>query len=344
MSLSPCSNLDKVVVLFHSHCADGISSAAVTRRFLSKVLPAVPSLFFPVSYGPAFARVYTEKVKPVLTKNTLVVAVDVSLAYSDILEISENVQEFVEIDHHDSTEKNVLSHFAFVGDSESSYGYIETFASKNMTLYYSNAACGAMHCQSVLHPLDDMPEYLRYIDDRDRWVWALPNSKEVSSAIFVALNGLNVPKCDGTDPASFQQAVCSLIDHADILLDTFDVASLSSSGAILLAQEEQLMLPLLNHPITVWLEAPDGERLECFGVNSGIFQSELGNKVATPVKPAAIFNYTRDGWSISLRAHADYEKPLNVFAQKFQGGGHPKACGLKIPTAGFDGTLFKLPT
>lgn len=338
---------DRIVVLFHSHCADGISSAAVTRDFVRKVFPTTPSLFFPVNYGAPFDRMYAEKILPNLSSQTLVIAVDVSLSLSAINAIASVVSEFVEVDHHDSTAQTVLPSFKLKCRMPTANGYALSLyedEARHISIYYSDVACGAIHCNYLFRPIDLPPLFLRYINDRDLWLWQQPNSKEINAAIFVALNGLNVPKYKYNDPSSYQESVNALIDCASTLLDSFDVSAMASVGVQLKAQEELLMQPLLLHPLTLWLEAPDGERLEVFGINSGIFQSELGNKIATVNKPAAIFNYTSDGWVVSLRAHEQYDQPLNVFAQKFGGGGHPKACGFRVPVSGFDGTTFKIPT
>jgi hypothetical protein len=253
-----------------------------------------------------------------------------SLTESQILAMSAMSYGFVLIDHHASTADNALACGTFAQAQVAP----NLWVSGKSAVVYDASVCGAINCHRVFHTDELVPPFLSYVDDRDRWQWKLPDSKAINAALFSRLQGLR-PLRETPD------AISDLIDIADELTTTFDVAELAAEGAVLAAYDQINIRVLSRHARPLEIHLKDGRVIECLGVNSSLYTSEVGNRIATPDKPAVIYSNTADGWLISLRAHADYSASVGEYAEDFQGGGHPKSAGFSIKFNQFDGKVIK---
>lgn len=321
---------NSIFVLYHSNCADGISSATVMRDALRDSI--VPVLYFPVSYGPSFVKTFDKYLAPNIDSNTLVIAVDLSLTQDNIDQLSSICSRLVEIDHHAKTGV-LLSDNRY---SVTTWPDHVVATCGNTTVCYSGNMCGAVLCWYLVFG-GDIPEYLKYVDDYDRWLWKQPGSAFVNAAIYVELNGLSPDYPITDDVASHQSAVHTLLDKASCLLHDFDASSLMATGRAHKAQESILVKSAARNASLIDLTMPDGTTLPVMAVNSSAFPSEIGNVLATTEHPGATYKLTKYGWQFSLRGHADNPLDLNVVAMTFKGGGHAKASGFSVPFSSFDG-------
>ena len=166
--------------------------------------------------------------------------------------------------------------------------------------YYDENKCGAVLSWEHFFPNTPVPDFIRYVDDRDRWQWKLENSKEVNAAlrsfpnIFeVYLGIMNTP-----------------------------IRELANQGiAILRSQQQEIEHILLTASmITVG-------KYQFLAVNSQTHMSELGHELAKKSDPGLVYYYVGNMMKCSLRS---INVDVCAIAKEFGGGGHKHAAGFSL--------------
>ena len=255
-------------VLYHANCHDGYGAAYAAWKVL-----ADRASYLPVRHGEE---------PPALPPESHVAIIDFSFGREALLKLSQEVSSLLVLDHHKSAQ--------------------EALAGLEFARFDMNKA-GARLAWEFWHPDEPLPELLAYIEDRDLWRWALPESREISMSLH-------------SYPLDF------------VLWETLDIDVLRTEGrAILRYQNLQLARAVSRARMT-----PVGEHV-IPAVNSCLFQSEIGDQLCKqfPDAPfAGVYYTTREGkqaWS--LRSIGDFD--VSLVAQQFGGGGHRNAAGFATP-------------
>ena len=165
---------------------------------------------------------------------------------------------------------------------------------------------GAMLSWNFFHPGKEPPKFIRYIEDRDLWKWELPYSKEFAAAFDMV-------------PFDFEKFDEFEDDSA------FDDAC--KRGSYILAYSKSVIKKVSDQAT---LREWQGKKI--YLVNSPHWMSEIGNKLAPDCDFVVIwwFDHDRLECRVSLRAfHEDTD--VSEIAKKFDGGGHKKAAGFRLP-------------
>jgi oligoribonuclease NrnB/cAMP/cGMP phosphodiesterase (DHH superfamily) len=187
----------------------------------------------------------------------------------------------------------------------------ETLKDAEYAIFDMNRS-GAVMAWNFFHPEKEVPLFIQYIQDRDLWRWSLPNSKEFSSAFY------EVPfSFDEYDKFLKSGAVDRAILYGSYILKYVDnqVNSLSKSA---------IDRKLLGY--------------KCKVINSSVYRSELGNKLASDCDGIGIvwsFNHKKMTVHISFRsndARHDVAEVCQVlksrgFSYNENAGGHAQAAG-----------------
>ena len=151
---------DRVVCIYHGgNCLDGFTSAWIVRNFFKNNSDIALTFV---------AAQYTDLAPMLQLKDATVLIVDFSYSAEVIREIAQIAKHVTIIDHHVSA-INALKD-ADLGSN------VDTVFS----LSHSGAALTAMH----LFPVDSLPPLVSYVEDRDLWRKALPDTEEISAALF----------------------------------------------------------------------------------------------------------------------------------------------------------------
>lgn len=256
--------------LYHNPCPDGMACAAIATRFLSD-----PELVG-VSYGAP----------PPDVKGRRVIIADFSYPREVLLQMAEQAEHIDVIDHHLSAAKALAD-----------------LKADRLGVKFNMAKCGATLLWEHFTGAR-VPEVLRYVQDRDLWTWALPNSREISAALQY-----HVPKTP--------QAI-------DALLDIDDLSELVKVGATALAPEREIVQRAARNAIPICLAGVEG-----LAVNSCVLPSEIGEYLrdTTDTKFTCIWAHEGSIVRVSLRAGAEAVLPI---AQAYGGGGHPNSAGFEV--------------
>lgn len=259
---------DVDLVIYHGNCTDGFGAAWAAWKLLGDKAEYVAA-----SYG--------DSMPDVTGRNVAIL--DFSYTRYELNQMIEKSDSLIVLDHHKSAEENLKGIEETVFDMDRS---------------------GAMMSWQFFHPGVDPPTFLRYIEDRDLWRFALEDSKAVSAALtsvdmtFDAFEALN-------NPTQFE----ALVD----------------AGRAILSHNESTMERLCKTARkTIW------KGHEIYAANSPVLQSEIGAHLAQQCDFAIVwfYDHMRSEYKVSLRSANDCD--VSKIAQTFGGGGHPRAAGFTL--------------
>lgn len=262
------------LVIYHKNCADGLAAALAVRQWLFDTNQMRGAKFQTAQYGD----------NPPGVTGLDVVIVDFSWPRAVLLEMREKAHSLVVIDHHQTAEAE-LKDLAFC--------------------VFDNTHSGAVLAWRHFFPQKELPQLMRYVEDRDLWKWELPFSREVSAAL-----------------ASYKP----FLDQQARFLDDSTLAGLIAEGAAILRAQKQYIDRALSQPPA--MVEIGGYMVPC--VNSTTLISELGNELAQGHPFAALYFDTSDGKRVfSLRSTED-GIDVSAIAKQYGGGGHFHAAGFTV--------------
>lgn len=268
------------LVIYHASCVDGFTAAWVAKSALSP--PSNPN-------AVEFVPMHYKQPPPDVTGKEVYIC-DFSFPRQILLEMKSKAASLVVLDHH-KTAKEGLEGLDFCVFDMSRSG-----ASITWDYFHNNNQPGSRHW------------LVNYVQDRDLWTWALPNSREVSDAISCR-------------PFTFE----AWDDMA-----SKSVFQLSLEGSAISKYKENVTEMHLNQ---AYITTLDGHEVPA--VNASTLNSELGNILSRGYPFAVAWSYLGEGmFRYSLRATSDFD--CASLAAKFKGGGH-------VAAAGFTSNQFLVP-
>lgn len=272
----------QTVVLYHGNCADGMGAAYAAWKKLGDM-----AQYIPVSYGspPPFDQIAT---------GSMVYLLDFSyprqVLHSFWMERGATVQV---IDHHRTAQQDLADWPGAIFDMDHSGAYLA------WQYFHHEKGSG----QNMTPPL------IKYVEDRDMWWWKLPDSREVSAALW-------------SYPMDF--TTWQKIDRQ--LRRSVGLRNFIMEGQAILRYMEQQVVMITRHAIPKKI---DGHTVPVCNATS--LWSEVGEMLLKmfPDAPfAACYSDTREGlrrWS--LRSRGDFD--VSAVARIRGGGGHKAAAGFE---------------
>jgi oligoribonuclease NrnB/cAMP/cGMP phosphodiesterase (DHH superfamily) len=184
----------KVSVLYHANCLDGMMSAAIVYKYLTEELklPKDDLRFLPVKY---------QENPPILRPDSKVYIVDFSYPREVILDLQSR-HEVIIYDHHKTAQEQLLGIKGALFDMDES---------------------GATLTWKQLFPNKPVPYTVQMIRDRDLWLWELPESKSFTEAVYNLLDMTveswqRLLTTNSTNPYDFGVVISNLISQGDAIV------------------------------------------------------------------------------------------------------------------------------
>jgi hypothetical protein len=253
-------------LLYHAHCPDGFGGAwAVWLKHGTAVT------YIPLSHGTP---------PPEFPTDATVLMVDIAFPRAETLDVQSRVRQLVILDHHKSAQEDI-------GDLD-------------CAIFDMNRS-GAMMAWDYIHPGEQPPPLLGYVQDRDLWRFALPNTHEVTAAL-------------GSYPMDFE------------VWSGLSVHTMADEGAAILRFRTQTVEAIVG--FARWGEI-GGYRVPI--VNATAHWSDVGAAMLAKFPEApfvgAWFEDSDGNRRWSLRSRKDFD--VSVVAKALGGGGHPQASGFR---------------
>jgi oligoribonuclease NrnB/cAMP/cGMP phosphodiesterase (DHH superfamily) len=174
-------------------------------------------------------------------------------------------------------------------------------------VHFDMTQSGAMLAWKFFFPQQEAPALVRYVQDRDLWTWAYPESAAFLAALDMEPN--EFPRW--SEIANFTDA---------------QVADFSERGKAMNEKFLSLCQDIAGSAAPVVFNGQTGVMVNC----PGAFTSEVGNILAEQCGSfALLWTVSKDNIvKVSLRAVKTFNAiPL---AEAMGGGGHPQACGFRM--------------
>ena len=283
------NNID--LVIYHRGCTDGFGSAfAVWKYFNGNNNTRIASTTLSIEYISAN---YNEDPPDVRGRNVLIC--DFSYKYNVLLNMIEQANSLLVIDHHISAEKELKN------------------IDNKYKLFDMNHS-GAYLTWVYFFPNEEVPDLIKFIEDRDLWKHEIPNTHQ----FFALFKNL---------PFDF--------NIYNGLLNKDSLNKAIKEGSILYNCDVLTVKRLAKHSVCKFTKLVDGNYYNIAYLNSNMYKSELGNYLVEKQYPecdfAIIYSYddkTNKTW-FSLRS-SDKKTDVSYIAKLYDGGGHRNAAGITL--------------
>ena len=246
---------------------------------------------------------YGEEI-PELNINSTVYIVDFSYKKDVIHELLAEQKKVVILDHH----KTAQEELKFTPDE---------VVRDNLEIVFDMNKCGAWLSWEYFHPNTMVPEFIKMLDDYDRWQFKIDGTKELHA--FLDMNGFSL---DGWK---------ELITRFQVPEDKTNILTMGSY--LLKAQDQAVEFMSKNAKLATWHIHIDDKPETVVVANTGPYlRSQVGNLLLEKY-PSAKFSVIywdtpNDTRVYSLRSRGDYD--VSDICRTFHGGGHPSAAGFEI--------------
>ncbi len=259
------------VVIYHSNCFDGAAAAWVANQKLEE------AILIEATYGND---------PPEAVHGNDVYIVDFSYPRDVLEQIRVSAASLIVLDHHKTSAEDLDGFPGAVFDMEQS-------------------GCGLAWNHFFPDPSSDRPWFISYIEDRDLWRFALPQSKEVNAFIRT-----HKPTVEGIQSLS----KVALSDAAE------------RGGAI------QAYIDMFNQRLVEQAYETEIAGHDVLCCNAPYQSaSDVAGALAERATFGATFYCRKDGKiAVSLRSQGEFD--VSEIAKRFGGGGHQNAAGYVLPT------------
>lgn len=273
------------LIIYHGNCPDGFTAAwAFWHKFGSR------AEYIPCGYGQE---------APDVTGKTVAI-VDFSFPRQQLIDMTLAAKYLVVLDHHRSAERD-----------------LEGLTFPNGEIIFDMERSGAQIAWDYLNE-KDRPWFVDYVADRDLWHHSLPNTREISEALFFDGYFQDFDKLDKI-----------YVSKVGNLLKEF-----AKKGTLLLEQKTRACEYYANNAVpTIMKIGNHSYRVHLAGCPR-MYRSDVGNLICEKKCDFAAvywYDFYRDQWYISLRAGKDSTVDLSEITSYLPcGGGHAKAAGFTI--------------
>lgn len=288
--------------IYHSPCDDGFGAAwAVWKRWGDAVE------YVPATYG---------KPAPDVSGRNVLMG-DFSYKYDVLSEMSFKARSMVILDHHKTAQEDLsrlpIMREATIGEVPATF--MEVCWTQNMpeiAAFFDMNRSGARMVWDFCHPGEDVPELIRFIEDRDLWRFDYPQTR----AFTLWLR---------SHPYDF-----ATWDRIAAQLEGADAAAILAQALAIEAFYDQKVAEMVRQ---VQLQRIDGHLVPVVNC-SWAFASDVAHELLKAHKdaPFAAVYYDRgDGArTYSLRSEDD-RADVSAVAKRYGGGGHRNAAGFEVP-------------
>lgn len=275
-----------ILVIYHANCMDGLGALWAAIRKLGL-------------YSEMHAAGYGSEPPDVTGKNVYIL--DFSYPRDIILEMSKKAASLHVIDHHVTAEKN-----------------LEGLPNVKFDMKKS----GAVLAWEFFHGDMPAPEILLYIQDRDLWKWALPDSHAINEYLRFYIDfdkeaALNLYALDCIRAGIAVDGLTPLVELGERLLEI-------KAGRVKRLTERPFVLTFILDGKEIKIPATFAEADICSEVG-GALAEQTSVQTGCVILPMG----SNGKYGLSFRSRGASDLALRL-AESFGGGGHLKAAGCGI--------------
>lgn len=283
--------MKKAIIVYHANCLDGFGAYVVTRKALEAQDFEV--LTIPMSYTDDWKDI---GIIARSLRNCQIYCVDICPPFEDIHDMFKSAERLVILDHHKSAKETMLHNWP-----------------DSVHTVYDEQRSGVGITHDFFFTGQAMPEWIKYVQDRDLWQF-----KHDRSEAF----------CTGLFRVKQEYKEWLKLYNVEITLDVY------REGLVLLDKLDKDCEDLMSikHVITV------GDRF-ILAVNAHwVYASKLGHMLANKSFAenccvdgiACVYYSDGKGYKLSFRSVEGCAVNARSIAEQLGGGGHDHAAGASV--------------
>lgn len=282
------------VILHHKGCSDGFGAAWLANR-----------TFFPADTIEGV--LYNEEPPWELIKGNDVLLVDFCFQTEELNKAAELSKSFLVLDHHE-TASHLLenSNLQKLNDFDEAISSAQIKNRSGAAYFHTNDRSGIGIVGEIAYALGyDVPDFVWHIEDRDLWKFQLDNTKEVVADI--ATYPFTIEAWDSIAATPLEEIINYGVGIVKYQNQTIE--RITSSWFWL--ELDGIQIPCCNSPYVLGSDCAEVLAIKHSDINVGAYAIVHGDHI-----------------QIGLRSRGEFN--VNELAEKFNGGGHKKAAGLKL--------------
>lgn len=278
--VSADKNDPQPLILYHGRCADGFGAALAAWRFYGGQAECV---------GLSHGQVQSLDDLPALDGRAVYI-LDFSFAPDILSAIDERAAKLVMLDHHKSAAEQLTG-----------------FACRCGVVHFDMGKSGARLAWEFFYPDAPLPDLVRYVEDRDLWNWAFPQTAGYVAAL---------------DMEAFEFERWQQI--ADFSAD--ETAAFVARGEAMDEKFRNLAADVAGGAQPVTFNGEQGLMVNA----PGAFHSLVGEMLSKQSGTFALMWIVgKDGKvKVGMRSQRGYD--CSLLAVTMGGGGHAQACGFRM--------------
>lgn len=274
------------LVIYHGRCSDGFTSALASYCYFKNTNGTNINGNVVQYFGASFNQMPPD----VTGKNVLIC--DFSYKKNILTDMISKAKSLAVIDHHESAE-------------------IELQQIPDKYKVFDMTHSGAYLTWKFFYPDQDVPLFVKYVEDNDIWIKKMPMTEEITSYTY-------------SMPFKFEE-------YEKMLDDNFIENVAKPVGQGMKRQNDIYVKEGLRYCTQRFIQIGEEYYIVAY-INSTVLRSELGNKSLTEYPYcdfSAIFSVNGDQTTFSLRSNND-KVNVSQISTKFGGGGHRNASGMSV--------------
>jgi len=282
--VAPDKNDPHPLVLYHGRsCPDGFAAALAARLYYGDAVECV---------GLDHGDIKSIDDLPAV-EGRAVYILDFSFDAEILAAIDSRAAKLVLLDHHKSAAEKLTG-----------------FACRCGVVHFDMSKSGARLAWEFFHPDTDLPDLVRYVEDRDIWAWKFPES----AGFLAALDMEPLDFARWAQIAAYNQAELQSFMARGLAMDEkfSKLAGDIADGA---------QPVVFNGQTGLMVNAP------------GVFHSLVGDLLSKKCGTFALMWTAGKGGVVKVGLRSQRNFDCIPLAESMGGGGHAQACGFKIGAA-----------
>jgi oligoribonuclease NrnB/cAMP/cGMP phosphodiesterase (DHH superfamily) len=306
---SPETSLPLVHVVSHGpYCLDGVTAAVAVARYYRDKARVVPHFSGNEHINDVLCSISREDAPP----GSELWITDISWTEKGtddhLCDLAKHGVKIYWIDHHRTAIRRYTAGTIAVPFADKVIS--EEFAASRLTYEYLQRHREPAAPQS--DPFTEFAPVVAMADDTDRWIHAIPGSRELAWVI----------RALGTDGDSLEGyhallTIDAAVTYTPTMRAAYDKVAGEIQASFALAEQSRVSLQVAGTPYTLVTAVCDG------------YPSEIGDAWGKNATQTVFAFFDLKGEGVSLRRSPDCQADLSQLAQMFGGGGHPAAAGCR---------------
>jgi len=161
-----------ILFLYHKFCRDGFAAAAVSFKYYSSLNQEIKIKYKGLDPGD----LQIEELIDNYPSDFKVIAFDLSFTYQEFMRLCGYFPSLEIWDHHLSTKEKCID-ILWESENPEKFDLVKK-------IHYIEDKCAAVIAYQYYFPKEDVPLFLKYIQDRDLFKETQPYSEEISAGLF----------------------------------------------------------------------------------------------------------------------------------------------------------------